>query len=1159
MKARAVAMTVVTLALVSGLSADTWHVETTGSDEHTGRSITEAFATLGRAVAEAKPGDTVLVGPGRYHEEVRLTRDGTPDNPITIKARYPHRTILDGSVRIDRWTRTRGRRNTWQATVDKPTYLVYEKDTDTEYLEMANLHDLDRTPGSFMTDPKDKLLYVHPSDSKDMAHHVVDAAVLDYGIVHLARSIATRHTDRRRHIVIEGLVFTGYNTAGVWIQNADHVHVRNCIAHHNRRGIFFFSAYRSSIAGCEAFANADRYMQEYGNIGIMSYVVNCLLENNTVYDTRQYGIRFYGGFSGCIMRGNLAWRCNAAGIHVKGRILTDAQLERIVANSTDEAAARLPMIFERNTAHRCSSWSLIGNFCELYHNTGVGALQRGDKKVGNLFVDLDRVAEARFVDPDWHDLRLQENSPHRGDGPDGKTPGAHPYRGEVLFVKPEGDDTASGRSVEAAFKTLARAVGDLREGQTLYLLPGTYAEPLLLDGLTDVTVRAHGGHGATIDSPRGVVVRGCRNVAVEGLCIRGAATGVTVGQSPGTVVRRCEVIDNGTGISLAGSPGVRLLHNTVCFNNRGGASAEALEDVHILGNIIRDNKAYPVRTPPAPLPESFHCNYNNLGGRPVVGDRAMALADWRGLGPDRRSIDVPAGFVDAGKRDLRLVQDSPCRGRGLLDKPIGPGRIVPAAGGVVLADVQVTATSPTTVDIAWSSHGGRTTTVVRWGTGPDQLNHERVLDTGHHWRYHHLVTLTDLEPGTRYHFKVGYRELLDGGFPYHKYNYSWPGKTPEGEAQYYAGLNKRDVLSETTYSFTTGPVEHEPTVYAVAPGGDDDAAGTEAAPWRSLAKACREARPGDRVVVEAGTYYESIRPVRSGLPGKPIVFEARRGARVVLSGKRLLVPTGADLTNRRHIVIRGFIFQEQAQRISDGSAGAQAYIVNAEGITVERCVFDGRMNYLFPIYVYRSRDVTIRHNIIVSHWSALIAPDNTGTLTIDHNTFLGPTIHKIYAVRNNHVVITNNIFGENLFPKKKKQYKVVVIANRSVEADHNAYVFDPKNDLRRLVDYGVRDIDLATVKPLPDDSKGKVRFGISGKLAMWQETFGQDRHSVVTTDTPWKDAALVDNLRMRRRGWPNRFWDYDPFSREALSLKDDSPLRGAGSGGSDIGAETSYK
>lgn len=82
------------------------------------------------------------------------------------------------------------------------------------------------------------------------------------------------------------------------------------------------------------------------------------------------------------------------------------------------------------------------------------------------------------------------------------------------------------------------------------------------------------------------------------------------------------------------------------------------------------------------------------------------------------------------------------------------------------------------------------------------------------------------------------------------------------------------------------------TVYYVAPGGNDDWSGRLPAPnreatdgpWRTLSKACAVLESGDTCQLRAGTYRETLKPLRDGQPDAPITFEAFPGEVAVLSG-----------------------------------------------------------------------------------------------------------------------------------------------------------------------------------------------------------------------------------------------------------------------------------
>ncbi|HUS81560.1 MAG TPA: right-handed parallel beta-helix repeat-containing protein [Armatimonadota bacterium] len=1158
------------LASCMAAGASTWYVSADGDDAADGTAWERAFGTISRGVEMLGPGDTLLVGPGVWHEQVFIEKSGTPEAPITIRAALPGRTELVGSVRLEDWRPVEGMPRVFSAPLDQTTCLVYEKDTDTEYTEVANLTTLQREPGSFLYEPDQRMIYAHPSDDAGMAHHVVDACVLDYGLASLTVTPPQKHEPRRVGLVIEGFVVRDYNMYGIYIRNADYCHIRECVAHHCRRGIFTNSSLRSSITGCEAFSCADRFNREQGDIGMMSYVFECLLESNIVHDTRQYGIRFYGGHYGNIMRGNLAWNCHTA-IHIKGAIYDHVQASNLARFSDGGEPKLTPdanLVFEGNVSHRSGTSGLIPSDSVYRHNTGDLVVVGGtvEKRANLEFLPEEEDAQG-FVAPDWHDLRLQSDSPHRA-AAGGEDAGAYAHAGDVFFVSPTGDDAGAGTSVASAWRTLAHACRQLRAGQTLYLLPGTYAEPLELRGLQadgkPTIVRARTKGEATLDGT-GITVAQCRNVRIEGMRVRNApGPAVAVSDSPGVRIAENEVFDSaGECVRVTGaSEDLALIANTIVLNSGAGVSVAAgATRAWITGNIIRDNAVQLVLPDGAPGDLCSDCN--DLGGRGMLarlGERTAATLDqWRDLsGLDARSVDLAPGFVDADARDLRLSLTSLCRGRGYLDRPIGSGRVEPAPGQEIrFEDVEVVNAGSTSADLAWTTTGGPATILVAWGTAEGALGNLLVRDTGYYFRSRHLVTLTGLQPGTRYFFQVGRRVLLDGPEPYHSFRYAWPERGPQGEQEYYESLPRQDTFDDRVVSFTTPARDTvSANVYHVSPAGDDGAPGSADRPLRTIAKACELARPGDRVIVHEGVYYETIRPVCSGLPGHPISFEAPEGERVVLDGRRELTPHGADLLERHHIIIRGFFFAGQSEFARYEAGGGQVYLVRSSDITIERCVFDGRMNYVTAIWLAWCRDVTVHNNIFVNHHGTIVAHDTEGTLTLTRNSFLGPTIFKLYAPRSENLVVRDNLFGENLFPKKKEQYKLKLTLTGAMDEDYNCYFFDPANDIRAIIDCTPPGADLTKITSLPEQQKpGEVtRYGVRGDLTLWRQAMGQGMHSVLA-DPKWVNPKLIESLRSRPVDWPNRFFDYSPFDRADVALAPDSPCIGAGEGGVNIGAD----
>lgn len=70
----------------------------------------------------------------------------------------------------------------------------------------------------------------------------------------------------------------------------------------------------------------------------------------------------------------------------------------------------------------------------------------------------------------------------------------------------------------------------------------------------------------------------------------------------------------------------------------------------------------------------------------------------------------------------------------------------------------------------------------------------------------------------------------------------------------------------------------------VAPTGLNTNAGTLAAPFQTIQAAANLAQPGDTVMIEAGTYHETVTPLNSGTASAPITYEAYNNQTVIIDG-----------------------------------------------------------------------------------------------------------------------------------------------------------------------------------------------------------------------------------------------------------------------------------
>src|SRR5688572_25000698 len=70
-----------------------WHVAEKGRDGSLG-TLEQPLQTIQLAVERARPGDQIIVHPGVYPNPVKITRGGTKEKPIVIRAAKKWQAIL---------------------------------------------------------------------------------------------------------------------------------------------------------------------------------------------------------------------------------------------------------------------------------------------------------------------------------------------------------------------------------------------------------------------------------------------------------------------------------------------------------------------------------------------------------------------------------------------------------------------------------------------------------------------------------------------------------------------------------------------------------------------------------------------------------------------------------------------------------------------------------------------------------------------------------------------------------------------------------------------------------------------------------------------------------------------------------------------------------
>jgi parallel beta-helix repeat protein len=93
--------------------------------------------------------------------------------------------------------------------------------------------------------------------------------------------------------------------------------------------------------------------------------------------------------------------------------------------------------------------------------------------------------------------------------------------------------------------------------------------------------------------------------------------------------------------------------------------------------------------------------------------------------------------------------------------------------------------------------------------------------------------------------------------------------------------------------------------YYVSTRGDDANSGIKALPFRTIGKAANVAKAGDVVLIQAGIYYEDVRPLYSGEPDKYITYQNEGDGEVIIDAQNGQRAGCIEIDNKSYLQIIG--------------------------------------------------------------------------------------------------------------------------------------------------------------------------------------------------------------------------------------------------------------
>ena len=1104
----------------------TYYVSLKGRDAADGLAWDTAWRHVHYAFGKLRAGDTLIIGEGEYVErplvlDAQKGQTGEPGRPITIVAAPRHRVVITSALR-PKLRRTPGTQFTWEASMELKDGegMLWEADTEILLQRTAGFDMVEELPGTWWYDEKGRTVYVHFSDSRADAPHplaVRSGRASDQHFRTGGRGGPCTVDVRANYIRFKGLSFKFANVCMAiqgrrvrdkenpkWIYpGGDHVTVEDCAFSSTWYAglVLTYGAQWNLIKGNYGALNGEQGSLLMNNGG--ESVHDNLFLNNRLDPADPVGRR-PGGYHRCISNyGCVGQRNHLIGNVMKSRscyrtkyTVSDTVIQgNVVVGLCSTFALNFPVgaplayqwegpedriIFRNNVFHgRVVTRSgppggAEGNWAGPYR-AFVNNFELISPKESFVTesVQAERIDAARFADPAYLDYRLQSDSPLKGKALGGGDIGAcHQPAGRIFYVGNDGDDANAGTCSRKAFGTLAKAAATLQSGDTLYVMPDAYAEPLTVacsgrEG-APVTIRAWGKKEVSL--PR-VRINGSW-VVLEGLTVSAAEGDGILVTGRNVTLKRCLAYKcREAGVKAAGAPGFALSHCTLTASTTGLVLEQGSTNATVRDCVLAANRKATVSV--SGDSRAGHLASHNC----YFGDDL----DRARIGSEIGSVVADPKFADAGKDDFRLRGDSPAAHLAPFGRAAGARPALKRT--LAIENIEATCVSRDSAVITWLTpkdgtigHGHvryRAEGAKKWRSQANALAKGGLFPScgrGAGETYHG-VALTGLQPRTTYELTVHVQGARCGA------------------------------AESAIRTFSTSDKRREPTTYYVSKSGDDAVDGRSIqTAWRSLRKACFAAGPGDTVLVQPGVYRDRFTPVSGGTNERRITFRAD-GGEVLIDGGGVLVPF-VILIDKDYITFDGFTF---ANAPTKSGAGACFNIMGCRGIEFLNCRLGqdrSESGLIQGFFVHESPELRLEGNVVWGSRYPLKCYECPHTL-IKNNTIVGSPMMAL-KIRNN--LLARGLSSSPLCVRGPRDGTRVV--NNVFYRSGSAFSIGGQESTAFT-----SDCNLFAVRR----SIGAIRIGnknVSAKtLDQWRKSSGHGRHSLATD--PMFVNPKVGDFRLR--------------------------------------------